>query len=67
MKTLLTSRCVNQRGAGQKDAYELKLDELKKDGKVSTKKYQEGVQKFCEEREKNLMVLNIFWLKVHSC
>ncbi len=35
-----------------KDAYELKLDESKKDGKISTKKYQEDVQRFCEEREK---------------
>lgn len=43
-----------------KDAYELKLDELKKDGKISTKKYQEDVQRFCEEREKEYDGLEYF-------
>ncbi|HDQ4039435.1 TPA: hypothetical protein ACGE8O_002332 [Yersinia enterocolitica] len=33
------------------DAYELKLDELKKEGKISTEKYREDVLRFCVERE----------------
>lgn len=43
-----------------KDAYELKLDELKKDGKISTKKYQEDVQRFCEEKENEYDGLEYF-------
>lgn len=34
-----------------KDAYEIKLDELKNEREISTKKYQEDVQRFCAERE----------------
>ncbi|TQN82076.1 UNVERIFIED_ORG: hypothetical protein FHU00_1512 [Citrobacter freundii] len=43
-----------------KDAYELKLDELKKEGEISTKKYQEDVQRFCEEREEEYDGLEYF-------
>lgn len=43
-----------------KDAYELKLAELKKHGKISTKKYQEDFQRFCEERKKGYDGLEYF-------
>ncbi|MFJ3292843.1 hypothetical protein ACIPKK_12580 [Enterobacter asburiae] len=43
-----------------KDAYELKLDELKQEGEISTNKYQEDVQSFCEEREKEYDGLEYF-------
>ena len=43
-----------------KDAYELKLDELKQDGEISTKKYQEDVQRFCEMREQEYDGLEYF-------
>lgn len=33
------------------DAFELRLDELKKEGKVPTGKYREEVLRFCGERE----------------
>lgn len=33
------------------DAFGFKLDELKKEGRISTKKYQKDVLRFCEERE----------------
>ncbi|CAM7078743.1 hypothetical protein ENINMA044M2_14300 [Enterobacter intestinihominis] len=43
-----------------KDSYELKLDELKQEGEISTNKYQEDVQRFCEEREKEYDGLEYF-------
>lgn len=43
-----------------KDAYKLKLDELENEGEISTKKYQEDVLRFCEEREEEYDGLEYF-------
>lgn len=50
-----------------KDAYELKLDELKKMGKYRLKNTKRMFKDFVKRERRNMMGLNIFWLKVHSC
>lgn len=42
------------------EAYELKLDELQKEGEISIKKYQEDVLSFCETREEEYNGLEYF-------
>jgi hypothetical protein len=50
-----------------KDVYELKLDELKKMGKYRLKNTKRMFKDFVKRERRNMMGLNIFWLKVHSC